>query len=66
MLMRRLIDHGAARGLERLELYVRADNAPARALYRELGFAHEGTRARFVRLEDGTFVDDLIFSLLPK
>lgn len=55
-----LIDHAAAWGLVRLELTVRADNAPAQALYRRLGFAVEATRARFVRLDDGRYVDDLV------
>lgn len=55
-----LVDHAAACGLERLELTVRADNAPAHALYRRLGFVRESTRARFVRLDDGRYVDDLV------
>lgn len=62
-LMRTLLDHARARGLERVELYVRADNERAHALYRSLGFTHEGTRARFVRLPDGRYVDDWIFVL---
>jgi putative acetyltransferase len=61
--MAHLIDRARAFGLLRLELYVRADNTAAIAMYRTLGFAHEATRARFVRLGDGTFVDDLIFTL---
>jgi RimJ/RimL family protein N-acetyltransferase len=42
----------------RLELSVRADNARARALYESEGFQLEYSRSRFVRLSDGTFVDD--------
>ena len=45
--------------IERVELGVRADNERAIALYRSLGFVHEGTRRRFVRLPDGRYVDDL-------
>ena len=60
-LMTHLIEHGRAHGLQRLELYVRGDNAPAQALYVSLGFVQEGTRARFIKLEDGTYVDDFIF-----
>jgi putative acetyltransferase len=45
--------------IERVELCVRADNERAIALYRSLGFVHEGTRRRFVRLPDGQYVDDL-------
>jgi putative acetyltransferase len=48
-------------GITRLELYVRADNDRARALYASEGFTHEGTRARFIRLPDGREVDDLIY-----
>jgi putative acetyltransferase len=62
-LMQTLIAHAKAFGLTRLELYVRNDNARAMALYRSLGFALEGTRARFVRKPDGGYVDDHIFAL---
>jgi len=48
-------------GISRLELYVRADNVAAQALYRGLGFVHEATRARFIRLDDGTFIDDFVY-----
>ncbi len=57
------LDHARSTALERIELYVRADNERAQALYRSFGFAHEGTRARFIRLPDGSHVDDLIFAL---
>lgn len=60
-LMQHLIDHARACGLFRLELYVRGDNAPAQALYVSLGFVHEGTRHRFIKLDDGTLIDDFIF-----
>ncbi len=59
-LMDALIDHARASGILRLELYVRADNPRARSLYRSLGFEDEGVRERFVRLDDGGFVDDVI------
>lgn len=60
-MMEFLVEHARMCGLLRLELYVRADNDRAQALYRSLGFAHEGTRARFIRARDGSFVDDHIF-----
>ena len=63
-LMEALIAHARATGLERVELYVRTDNPRAIALYRSLGFEHEGTRRRFVRLPDGTYVDDHVMALL--
>jgi len=46
--------------VERLELYVRQDNTRARALYDSLGFVVESRRERFVRTEQGLYVDDLI------
>ncbi|XXX82644.1 GNAT family N-acetyltransferase [Sorangium sp. So ce134] len=48
----------------RVELYVRADNARAIALYRSCGFAHEGTRRGLVRDDAGALVDDLVMGLL--
>jgi ribosomal protein S18 acetylase RimI-like enzyme len=62
-LMQHLVDHARACELVRLELYVRADNDRAHALYRSLGFEHEGTRRRFIRLADGRFIDDYVFNL---
>jgi putative acetyltransferase len=63
-LMEALIEHARASGLLRVELYVRADNDRARALYESLGFVLEGVRRRFVRLPDGTFVDDHVMGAL--
>lgn len=47
------------RGLHRLELYVRSDNERALGLYLSLGFETESVRRDFVRLDDGSFLDDL-------
>jgi putative acetyltransferase len=58
-LLRACVDWSRAHGIERLELYVRADNARAIALYESEGFVLESTRARFTRLPDGGYVDDL-------
>lgn len=57
-LIRALIERAPDQGIMRLELYCRADNDRALALYRSEGFVHEGIRAKLVRLPDGTFVDD--------
>ena len=51
-------------GIERIELYTRADNERAIALYQSLGFEHEGTRRHFLQLADGSFVDDRIYGRL--
>ena len=61
-LMSGLLGWADGQGILRIELSVRADNAPARALYQRLGFVEEGRRQGFVRLENGHFVDDLIMA----
>jgi ribosomal protein S18 acetylase RimI-like enzyme len=60
-LLTRCIDWASARGIERLELYTRYDNERARALYESEGFRVESVRVRFIRLPDGTYVDDLVY-----
>lgn len=49
--------------LRKLSLAVFADNAPALALYRSLGFEDEGRRRAEVRMEDGTARDDVLMAL---
>jgi ribosomal protein S18 acetylase RimI-like enzyme len=58
-LLRACVDWSRAHGIERLELYVRADNTRAIALYESEGFVLESRRTRFTRLPDGSYVDDL-------
>lgn len=55
-----LVDAARRAGILRVELRVRADNDRARSLYRSVGFVDECVRQRFVRLADGTFVDDIV------
>jgi putative acetyltransferase len=50
----------------KIELNVRAINEGAIALYRKLGFVEEGRFKNRVRLEDGTFVDDIAMGWFPK
>lgn len=52
------IERARLEGVLRLELFVRADNLRAIALYRSLGFETEVVRRRYVRLPDGRFIDD--------
>jgi L-phenylalanine/L-methionine N-acetyltransferase len=49
--------------LERLELDVYTDNAPAIRLYQKFGFAIEGTLARFA-FRDGRYVDAYLMARL--
>jgi ribosomal protein S18 acetylase RimI-like enzyme len=51
-LIRAAIDAARARGFERLELSVYGRNARAAALYRRVGFVHEGTRVRGKKVDD--------------
>jgi ribosomal protein S18 acetylase RimI-like enzyme len=47
----------------RVELSVRADNPRAIALYRALGFVHEGTHRGYLRADDGSLVDEHLMGL---
>lgn len=51
--------------IDRIELHVHSDNQHAIALYKAVGFVHEGTRRAAVRYEDGRIVDDHIMALWP-
>ncbi|GAB4136174.1 MAG: GNAT family N-acetyltransferase [Sphingomonadales bacterium] len=60
-LMHRALDWARGHpGIERVELHVHAANAPALALYRQLGFLEEGRRARAIKHRDGRYCDDLL------
>jgi ribosomal-protein-alanine acetyltransferase len=59
-LMHRLIDEARSRGARQVFLEVRADNAPARALYASLGFAELGVRPKYYQ-PDG--VDAIVMRL---
>lgn len=62
-LITRLTDFAAATGTIRLiHLRVRADNAPAVALYRKHGFQSTGLFERYLKV-DGVYHDELIMSL---
>ena len=52
-----------AAGFERIELWVRAPNLPAIALYRSFGFVEEGRRRDAVRLDAGS-EDEIMMALL--
>jgi ribosomal protein S18 acetylase RimI-like enzyme len=55
-LIRASIDAARAAGFERIELSVYGRNARAMALYRKVGFTHEGTRPRGKKV-DGEYDD---------
>ena len=52
-------------GLNRIFLFVSANNQPAIQLYDKLGFTREGV-CREAAFQDGQFVDRLLFSMLAK
>jgi putative acetyltransferase len=59
-LLRHLLDwatHDAR--VTKVELRVRSTNTRAMGLYTKLGFVEEGRFRRRIRLEDGSFVDDV-------
>ena len=61
-LIRAALDDARAAGLERVELSVYARNTRAAALYRRVGFVHEGTRVRGKKV-DGEYDDVLIMGM---
>jgi ribosomal protein S18 acetylase RimI-like enzyme len=62
-LLRASLDAARAAGFERIELSVYGRNQRAAALYRKLGFVHEGTRVRAKKL-DGEYDDVHMMALL--
>jgi len=62
-LMQAAIAKAWAKGLTRIELSVRVDNANARALYEDLGFVLEGLNRNALRI-DGQYFDNYAMALL--
>ena len=48
--------------IERIELSVFADNAPAIAVYKKLGFVEEGRKKKAFKLSDGRYFDELLMA----
>ncbi len=62
-LIRAAIEAARETGFERIELSVYGRNVPGMALYRKVGFVHEGTRVRGKKL-DGEYDDVHMMGLL--
>ncbi len=62
-LLRAALDLARAAGIERVSLSVYARNTAAQALYRKVGFIHEGTRVRGRKL-DGEYDDVHLMAIL--
>jgi putative acetyltransferase len=52
--------------LRKVELLVRASNPDAIKFYQRLGFVEEGRFRDRIRLQDGTFVDDIAMAWFPQ
>jgi RimJ/RimL family protein N-acetyltransferase len=62
-LMAATLAHARSKGLTRVELEVRADNARAIRLYESMGFVHEGRKRKGNRV-DGVYCDSLTMALV--
>jgi ribosomal protein S18 acetylase RimI-like enzyme len=62
-LMQAALDKAWAKGLERIELTVRADNHNAKALYERMGFGTEGFQVKAFQI-DGVAFDGFAMALL--
>jgi len=62
-LIRASLDAARAAGFERIELSVYGENTRAAALYRRVGFVHEGTRVRGKKV-DGQYDDVHMMGML--
>jgi ribosomal protein S18 acetylase RimI-like enzyme len=49
--------------IEKVELQVRASNAPAVALYRSLGFVEEGRKTRRLKIGPNEYIDDVYMAM---
>lgn len=58
-LMAAFLDWAQNSPVEKVNLRVRADNPRARALYESLGFTEQGHLPQEIKLEDGSYVDDV-------
>ncbi len=67
-LLEAAVNDAFRRGLIRVELQVRTDNAPAIALYEKIGFGHEGVArdAVLVDLVDGEYCDALVMAIVRR
>ena len=62
VLLEEIVRWSEEHGVERIDLYILADNHRAIALYRSFGFETLGSRQAYVRRPDGTECDDLYMS----
>ena len=59
VLMKALLDWAQDSPVEKVCLRARADNPRARALYESFGFIEQGHFPQEIKLEDGSYVDDV-------
>jgi len=66
-LMKDLVDWASANpSVGKIELLVRASNEAAIALYRKFGFVEEGRLIKRLKLEDGSYLDDVAMGWFPR
>jgi RimJ/RimL family protein N-acetyltransferase len=62
-LIQHMIEWAKKEGIEKITLNVMASNERAIHVYKKFGFQQEGYLRRQLKLEDSTYVDDIIMSL---
>lgn len=53
----------SSKTIEKIELQVRASNTRAIALYKKMGFVEEGCRKKRVKVNNETYIDDILMGL---
>jgi RimJ/RimL family protein N-acetyltransferase len=66
LMLQKMIEWAKNNGIEKIMLNVMAINERAIHVYKKLGFKEEGRFKNQLKLEDGTYVDDIVMSLFLK
>ena len=66
ILLERLIDWAQSSPITKVGLRTRSDNLHAIALYKKCGFQEQGRLIKEIRLEDGSYLDDILMYIITE